>query len=267
LIIERAEHPDWLSNAYLVADRVGGHGVLIDGNGVVESLLTRVKTDGIEITHVLLTHHHVDHVVAIRDYKERFAVPVLAHPLTAAALEPGIVDETIDDGDFIASGALTFNALHTPGHAADHLAFLSGEECFTADVLFKGSVGGTRGPGGNYLELRSSIMERLMTLPRETRIHPGHCESSRIGIEQDENPFVRVWRGIDPEGTEPCVISGEHEGTLLLWADDYDGGHKALVRFASGEEAIVGGSQVERLDQQKPSVRVDNDRAAATRTA
>src|ERR1700722_2569921 len=99
MIIERAEHPEWLSNAYLVADHPDGHGVLIDGNGIVEPLLARINTDGIEITHVLLTHHHADHVVGIQDYKRRFAVPVLAHPLAAAALGPGIVDEAIDDGD------------------------------------------------------------------------------------------------------------------------------------------------------------------------
>ena len=85
-----------------------------------------------------------------------------------------------------------------------------------------------------------------MTLPPETRIHPGHRESSTIGAEWESNPFIRVWRGLDPERSERCRALGE-EATLVLWAPDYDGGHKAWVRFSSSEDQIVGGSRVERL--------------------
>ena len=92
MIIERTEHPGWLSNAYLVADRPGGHGVLIDGNGVVEPLLERIERDGITITHILNTHHHGDHVVDNDRYKRASASPLVAHPLTAREV-PG-VDET-----------------------------------------------------------------------------------------------------------------------------------------------------------------------------
>ncbi len=245
MIVERAEHPSWLSNAYLVAEGPGGRGVLIDGNGVVEPLLAQIDRDRIEITHVLLTHDHPDHVVEIGPLKERFGVPVVAHPLTAAALEPGLVDQPIEDGGVVRSGGLTFEAIATPGHAQDHLAFLCGADCFTADVLFKGTVGGTRGPGGDYAALKHSVMERLLTLPAETRIHPGHREATTVGEEWEENPFVRLWRGLQPEGSEDCLVRGE-PATLLLFAPDYDGGHKALVRFPSGEEAIVGGSQITR---------------------
>ena len=100
------------------------------------------------------------------------------------------------------------------------------------------------GPTG-YADQHHSIMERLMRLPPETRLHPGHCEPTTVGEEWDANPFIRVWRGIDPEGREPCHVRGE-PATLVLWGPDYDGTHKAWVRLADGSDAIVGGSQVTR---------------------
>jgi glyoxylase-like metal-dependent hydrolase (beta-lactamase superfamily II) len=245
MIVQRTEHPGWLSNAYLVADRAGGHGVLIDGNGVVQPLLDRVEADGITITHILNTHHHADHIVDNERYKQRFGVPLVAHPLTAREI-PG-VDQTIEDGEELSSGDLVIRAIHTPGHAAGHLAFLvDGTDVFTADVLFKGTVGGTRAPGHTtFADLRSSVMDRLMSLPPDTVVHPGHREPTTIGVEWDDNPFIRVWRGLDPEGSGTCSVRGE-EATLVLWAPDYDGGHKAWVRFAGRGDDIVGGSQVER---------------------
>jgi hydroxyacylglutathione hydrolase len=245
VIVERAEHPDWLSNAYLVAEGQNGHGVLIDANGVIGPLLEQIDRDRIQITHVLLTHRHPDHVVEVAALKKQLDVPVVAHPLTAAALESGLVDQTIEDGGVVRSGRLELVAIATPGHAKDHLAFLCGSDCFTGDVLFNGTVGGTRGPGGDYAELKHSVMERLLTLPAETRLHPGHREPTTVAVEWEQNPFVRLWRGLTAEGAEDCLVRGE-PATLLLFAPDYDGGHKALVRFPGGEEAIVGGSQITR---------------------
>jgi hydroxyacylglutathione hydrolase len=245
MIVERTEHPGWLSNAYLVADRPGGHGVLIDGNGVVEPLLERIERDGITVTHILNTHHHADHIGDNERYKERFGVPLVAHPLTAREV-PG-VDQTIEDGEEVRSGELVIRAIHTPGHAAGHLSFLvDGADVFTADVLFKGTVGGTRAPGHTtFADLKHSIMERLMTLPHETRVHPGHTQPTTIGVEWEDNPFIRIWRGLDPEGSGSCRVRGQ-EATLVLWAPDYDGTNKAWVRFPDTGDDIVGGSQVER---------------------
>ena len=243
MLIERTEHPDWLSNAYLVADRPGGHGVLVDSNGIVQPLHDAVARHGITITHVLVTHQHQDHVVTSRADADRYGVPLLAHPLTARAVEG--VDETFADGDVIRSGDLDLAILHTPGHCPDHCSILAGgTDCLTADVLFRGTVGGTMngGPTG-YEDIRRSIMDRLMALPPATRIHPGHCAPSTIGEEWESNPFVRLWRGLDAPGDEPCDVMGE-PATLLLWAPDYDGGNKALVRFGDGRESIVGGSRV-----------------------
>jgi hypothetical protein len=88
-------------------------------------------------------------------------------------------------------------------------------------------------------------MNVLMKLPAETRVLPGHTDETTIGREWEENPFIRVWRGIEPEGTERVRVAGR-DATLIVWSPDYDGGGKAWVRFDDGRDAIVGGSRVER---------------------
>ncbi len=241
MIVERVEHPQWLSNAYLVAEGQGGRGFFIDGNGLGESLEQRAADDGITITHVLCTHGHGDHVVGVEELAARHGVPLLAHADTGVR-----ADRRLADGEEIASGALTVRALYTPGHCDDHLAFLvDGTQCFTADVLFRGTVGGTAGPTGDLAKLKHSILDVLLELDPETRVFPGHREDTTIAEERRSNPFIRAWLDGEGLGEEPCRVSGE-EATLLLWAPDYDGGNKALVRLASGEETIVGGSRVER---------------------
>jgi glyoxylase-like metal-dependent hydrolase (beta-lactamase superfamily II) len=241
MIIERVEHPEWLSNAYLVAEGRGGHGFFIDGNGVTDELERRATDEEITITHVLCTHGHGDHVVGVEELAARHNVPLLAHADTGVG-----ADERLSDGDAIASGGLAVRALYTPGHCDDHLAFLvDGTHCFTADVLFRGTVGGTAGPTGDLGKLKHSILDVLLALDGDTRVFPGHREDTTIGEERRTNPFIRAWLDGEGLGEEPCRVGGE-DATLLLWADDYDGGNKALVRLASGEETIVGGSRVER---------------------
>ena len=244
--MERTENPAWLSNAYLVAGE-GGQGVLIDGNDELEPLLERAEREGIEITHVLVTHPHPDHIAGLAEARERLGGPPLVAHAEAAAELPEEVAVTLGDGERLEVGGLEIEAILTPGHAAGHLAFLiDGSDVFTADVLFKGTVGGTMAPGASGLDdLRASVM-RLMELPPETRVHPGHREPTTIGEEWESNPFVRVWRGLEETGEERCTVWGR-PATLKLWAPDYDGGNKAWVRFEDdGVEAIVGGSQVER---------------------
>lgn len=251
-MILRVEQGDWLSNAYLIVDEPSGKGVLVDSNSVTDPLVEWAEREGTEITHVLLTHHHYDHVVGVEKLAERYDVPVLAHSLCAEEVEA--VTGTIDDGDVLETGGLRIEAIHTPGHCADHLALKFGEsDCLTADVLFAGTVGGTGAPGATGLDdLKASVMDRLMTLPHETRIHPGHRRPSTIGAEWEKNPFIRLWRGLDEPTEKPCTVGPDdddrREATLLLWAPDYDGGNKALVRFEDGTETITGGSQVRKED-------------------
>ena len=106
-----------------------------------------------------------------------------------------------------------------------------------------------RAPGHTtYEDLKRSIMDVLLELPPETTIRPGHTDPTTVADELEGNAFVRVWRGLDPEGDEPCTAMGE-PATLVLLGDDYDGGHKAWVRWADGSDDIVPGSQVQRADR------------------
>jgi hydroxyacylglutathione hydrolase len=253
MLLQRVEQADWLSNAYLVVDRPGGHGVLVDSNGVTDPLTEWAERHEVALTHLLLTHSHWDHVVGAGKLAERFGIPIVASEGTAAqGGDQFEVDETIAGGGSLRSGELEIRAIDVPGHTAGQLAFLvDGTDVITADCLFKGTVGGTRAPGATgFDDQRDSIMERLMELPHETRVHPGHREPTTIGAEWEANPFVRIWRGLDEEGSDRCEVGppdGERrEATLILWAPDYDGGNKAWVRFEDGEDAIVGGSQVKR---------------------
>jgi glyoxylase-like metal-dependent hydrolase (beta-lactamase superfamily II) len=243
MILERSLHPQFVSNTYLLADEDGGTAVLIDAGGPVEQLLEAIDTRSLALSHVLLTHHHHDHIAELGKVLERHpGTPVLAHPLEeiegADAWSPG---------DTLTTGGLTIEPLHTPGHTAGMLSLhVNGEAVFTGDTLFKGSVGGVRAPGHTtYADLKRSIMDVLLALPPDTAIHPGHTDPTTVAEELESNPFVRIWRGLDPEGSEPCTAMGQ-PATLILLAVDYDGGHKAWVRWPDGADDIVPGSQVQR---------------------
>ena len=222
MLIERSMHPEWLSNAYLVADEPGGTAVFIDSGGPLEALHEVVEREGLNVTHLLTTHSHHDHVAGDDELVERYGVEIVKGP--------------------VSTGGLTIEALETPGHADDHLAFVANETvAFTADILFKDAVGG----GPDAAPIRTSVMDVLMALPPDTRVLPGHTDETTIGREWEENPFVRYWRG-DASSIDERVRVGGEDATLVVWSPDYDGKGKAMVRFAGGREAIVGGSRVER---------------------
>jgi glyoxylase-like metal-dependent hydrolase (beta-lactamase superfamily II) len=236
MIIERSMHPQFLSNTYLVGDREGGTGFFVDAGGPVAPLLEAAERHGLTVTHALLTHHHHDHVAELDRIGDVTVLIDEREPFDGG--EPFPPEVTI--------GGLTIRALHTPGHTAGMLALLVDGQVFTGDTLFKDSVGGVRAPGStSYADLRSSVMDTLMQLPPETVVRPGHTDATTIGEEWEHNAFVRVWRGLDPEGDEPCTALGE-PATLVLLGDDYDGGHKAWVRWPDGRDDIVPGSRVER---------------------
>ena len=207
-------------------------------------MLAYLRRGQLTLTHVLLTHHHHDHVAELDAVRAAYPdVPVLIHPLERE-LVAGATG-TMDAGEVIESGALRIETLHTPGHTAGMLSLLiDGTDVFTGDTLFKGSVGGVRAPGSTtYADLKSSVMDTLLALDGSTRIHPGHTEPTTVADELEHNGFVRIWRGVDPEGTEPCTAMGD-PATLILLGDDYDGGHKGWVRWPDGRDDIVPGSQV-----------------------
>ena len=247
LIIERTEAEGWTSNSYLVADAPGGVAVLIDGNGVTQPLIDKARELGVKVEGVLVTHQHADHVAGIDAYRSEFAVPVYASAVTAVAVPDLLPAESLAEGDVLEFGGLKIEALLSEGHCAGQLAFLvNGTDCFTADTLFKGTVGGNYAPANTgYADQKAAAM-RLAQLPAETVLHPGHTLPTTAGEEWEHNPFIRIWRGLDEEGTEEVTV-WDRKATLVLWAPDYDGTNKAWVRFHdTGEAGITGGSQVKR---------------------
>src|SRR5881398_661820 len=146
--------PGWLSNAYLVADEEGGTAVFVDWGAPLEPLLAAAERWRVKLAHVLRTHADPDHI---------------AHE---AELALTVITRSLD------TGGLHVEALPTPGHSEDHLAFVvNGELCFSGDILFKDAVGG----GRDVPAIRSSVMDVLMKLPPGTRVLPGHTEETTIG--------------------------------------------------------------------------------------
>ncbi len=236
----------WLSNTYVVADELGGSAVMVDAGGPVAPLLEYLNRGQFDLTHVLLTHHHHDHVADLEALlRAHPGTPVLIHERERQFVAPAT--DTMAEGQKIQSGALTIEPIHTPGHTSGMLSLLfDGTDVFTGDTLFKGSVGGVRAPDStSYADLKSSIMDKLLALPPETRIHPGHTDPTTVAKELEHNGFVRIWRGVDPEGSADCTAMGE-PATLILLGDDYDGGHKAWVRWPDGSDDIVPGSQIQQ---------------------
>ena len=215
-------HPEWLSNAFLLAAE-GGPAVFVDSGADVAPLVAAVEEWRARPVALLRTHSHHDHVEHEDELASRFGIPVIAEP-----------------GEWELEG-LRVRGLATPGHADDHVAFVVGDKAVaTGDVLFRDAVG-----GGDVAQVRASVMDVLLALPPALRVLPGHAEETTIGREREANPFVRVWSGDAPEGNEPVRVGGR-DATLLVWSPDYDGNGKAWVRFDDGEEATVGGSRVER---------------------
>ena len=213
MIIERSMSDPWLSNTYLVADELGAHAVMIDAGGPVDPLLAVLDRMRFELTHVLLTHHHHDHVAELGKVRERHpGTPVLVHPLERE-LVSGATGE-MHPGEAIESGALVIEPLHTPGHTNGMISLLiNGTDVFTGDTLFKGSVGGVRAPGHTtYADLKSSIIDKLLRLrPRpesipDTPTRPrwrtststtSSCGFGAVSIPRAANP-VRRWASPPP---------------------------------------------------------------------
>ena len=193
-------------NCYLVADRETGEAVLVDPGEEAGLFLARLRTEGLTLSAIWLTHAHLDHVAGVGLVKERQDVPVWLHPgdralydrapdqarMFLGTIMPPLPppDRTIVPGDPMRVGACAFDVRFVPGHSPGSVAFIGEGVALVGDVLFAGSVGRVDLPGGDGAALVRSIRGQLLTLPDETIVYPGHGPETTIGRERATNPFI-----------------------------------------------------------------------------
>jgi hydroxyacylglutathione hydrolase len=206
MILETLTVGPFQENCYVIGD--GEMGAIVDPGDEATRIALAVEQTGLEIGQILVTHAHIDHVGAVGALADEYACPVLMHAeaepmldqLPTQAMMMGLrfgrvpaVDRHIEDEEILEVGGLKLESLYTPGHAPGHLAFYVESEglVLSGDALFAGSVGRTDLFGGDMEVLMRSIKERLLTLPDETTVYPGHGPRTTIGDERAYNPFLR----------------------------------------------------------------------------
>jgi hydroxyacylglutathione hydrolase len=181
--------------------------LVIDPGDEADRILATLRSKGLRPALLVTTHGHFDHIGAVKPLQEALRVPYKVHrgEVEIMAMVPartrlwGILtpeaptpDGFLEPGERLSLGGLEVTALHTPGHTPGSTSFHvpRAKAVFTGDTLFAGSIGRTDFPGGDTETELRSIRERLLTLPPETRVHPGHGPSSTIGEEAESNPFL-----------------------------------------------------------------------------
>lgn len=208
MILEMLTVGPFQENCYVIGDQESGIGALIDPGDEAARIAMAVEETGLDIKSIIVTHAHIDHVGAVTALTDEYACPVLMHAeaepalggLPTQAMMMGIrfgkapkVDRYVEDEEVVEVGDLRLRSLYTPGHAPGHLAFYLQDEglVLSGDALFAGSVGRVDLPGGSMEVLMRSIEERLLTLPNETVVYPGHGPRTTIGNERTSNPFLQ----------------------------------------------------------------------------
>jgi glyoxylase-like metal-dependent hydrolase (beta-lactamase superfamily II) len=196
------------SNCYVVGSSSTKDGIIIDPGAEAERILKTVQQTGLSISLIVATHAHMDHVDALQAVKERTNAQFALHEAEKELLCGGGMrvvqslglspyqstpepDRLLRDGDRIDVGDLHFEVLHTPGHSPGGICLSGHGVVFSGDALFNFGIGRTDFPGGSYERLMKGIHEKLMVLPDETIVYPGHGPATTIGDERRGNPFLR----------------------------------------------------------------------------
>lgn len=204
MIIERLEVGSFAANCYIVGDKIGGQGMIIDPGDETDKIISMTGKLELDIKHILLTHGHIDHAGALAEVKEATGAAIAIHTDDEVTLKDrslsimlGIpyrtlpdIDRLLEDGDVISVGRLNFTVIHTPGHTPGGICLLGDGVVFTGDTLFWGSIGRGDFPGGSHEQLIDSIKSRLMVLDDGIKVYPGHGPETTIGAERRGNPFI-----------------------------------------------------------------------------
>jgi len=194
------------TNCYLVYCGETRECAIVDPGAEPERIFNLIAVHDLKPIAILNTHGHVDHVGANRDMKEKFDVPLYLHASDLVLLENILQselsfilgaresprpDKFLEDKEKIKIGKSFLYVIHTPGHSQGSVSFLSDSFLLSGDTLFCGGVGRTDFPGGSWLDLEKSIKKRILTLPDETLVLPGHGPHTTVGEERVSNPFLR----------------------------------------------------------------------------
>ena len=195
-------------NCSIFGDEQTREAVVIDPGDETATILARLAKHGLHVTAIVITHAHIDHIGGAARLKAATGAPVYMNAddqdlydqldmqagwLGMATPSRTTVDAGIRDGDSLSSGGTEFRFLHTPGHTQGSVSvWIPAENKLVAgDTLFRDSIGRTDLPGGDFRQIIRSIHTKLLTLPEETIVFPGHGEATTIGREKEENPFLQ----------------------------------------------------------------------------